>query len=159
MIAFIASVVVTGIMIGIVVVVARRRKPGQPLTWGEAFVAGTFLFALMLMIYGVVPDRWLRWADTELRWRSDKLGLPTGPLHYLGVPNPLFTHGIYFGHNRGKIVITAQVLRDVIAGGIYVVFLVGQFAAWGWWQRRGKKAAAKPELETSAYGRPLVRKV
>ena len=158
MIAFIASLLVTGTMVGIVVVVARRRPPGQPLTWGEAFVAATFMFALMLMIYGVVPDRWLRWADGELRWRSDKLGIPTGWLHYLGVPNPLFKKGVYLGRNRGKIVLTAQVLRDVVAAGIYIVFLGAQIYAWGWWQKRGKHVATTPELETSAYGRPLVRK-
>ncbi len=159
MIAFIASLVVTGIMVGIVVLVAKRRPPGQPLTWGEAFAAGTFMFALMLMIYGVVPDRWLRWADNELRWRSDKLGIPTGPLHYLGVPNPLFKKGVYLGAKRGKVVLTAQVLRDVVVAGIYVAFLGAQIYAWGWWQKRGKHVSTAPELETSAYGRPLVRKV
>lgn len=159
MIAFIASLVITGIMVGIVVFVARRRPPGQPLTWGEAFVAAAFLFALLLMVYGIVPDRWLRWADNELRWRSDKLGIPTGPLHYLGVPNPIFSKGVYVGKNRGKIVLNAQDLRDVVAAGIYIVFLGLQIYAWGWWQKRGKKVSTPPELETSAYGRPLVRKV
>ena len=159
MIAFIASLVITGIMMGIVVFVARRRPPGQPLTWGEAFVAAAFLFALLLMVYGIVPDRWLRWADNELRWRSDKLGIPTGPLHYLGVPNPMFSKGVFIGKSRGKVVLTAQDLRDVVAAGIYIVFLGLQIWAWGWWQKRGKKVSTTPELETSAYGRPLVRKV
>ena len=41
---------------------------------------------------------------------------------------------------------------------IYVVAVGGQVFAWSWWQKRGK-AKDLPELETSAYGRPLVRKV
>src|SRR5213078_3469842 len=78
MAAFIASLLITGVMVGIVLYAAKRRQPGQPLTWGEALLAGTFVLAVMLMIYGVVPDRWLRWADGDLKWRSDKVGIPTG---------------------------------------------------------------------------------
>ena len=63
---------------------AKRRPAGTPLTWGEAFVGGCSCFAFFLMIYGVVPDRWLRYADNELKWRTDKLGIPLGPLgHFL----------------------------------------------------------------------------
>jgi hypothetical protein len=29
---------------------------------------------------------------------------------------------------------------------------------WGWWQKRGQLAAAGTEIETSSYGRPLVKK-
>ena len=60
MTAFITSLAVTGLMVGIVILVGKRRQPGTPLTWGEAFIAATFAFALLLMIYGVVPDRWQR---------------------------------------------------------------------------------------------------
>ena len=136
-----------------------RRKPGAPLTWGEAFVAATFGFALLLMIYGVVPDRWLRWADGELKWRSDAIGIPVGPLHFLGnKENVIFGDGVTF-YGRGRILITKQVIRDIVAATFYIVFGLGQIWIWFWWQNRGKKAAAPPAIETSAYGRPLVRKV
>ncbi|MDQ1402180.1 MAG: type transport system permease protein [Actinomycetota bacterium] len=153
MVAFIASLIVTGLLIGGVRRVAKRRAPGTPLTWGEGIVAAIYAFALQLMLYGVVPDRWLRWADNDLQWRTDKLGIPTGPLpfkHHL-----VFADGITF-FGRGKIVVNAQILRDIIVATIYIVFLVGQLAFWIWWQRRGKRSET-PELETSAYGRPLVR--
>jgi len=156
MAAFIASLLITGVMVGIVLYAAKRRQPGQPLTWGEALLAGTFVLAVMLMIYGVVPDRWLRWADGDLKWRSDKVGIPTGPLpfhHHL-----LFEHGVYF-FGRGRLLVTAEVLRDVIESLIYGVALVGNLLVWSWWQKRAQRRAAVPELETSAYGRPLVRKV
>jgi len=155
--AFIVSLVITGIMVGIVIWVGKRRPRGTPLTWGEAFVAGVFVFALLLMIYGIVPDRWLRWADGELKWRSDSIGVPVGPLHFLGNnENVLFGDGIKF-MGRGRILVSKEVLRDIIASLLYVVFGLGQIFLWLWWQNRGKAKPATPELETSAYGRPLVR--
>ncbi|MDQ1444384.1 MAG: type transport system permease protein, partial [Acidimicrobiaceae bacterium] len=153
---FTASLLITAVLVGVAVRVGTRRPPGTPLTWGEAFVASTFLFALMLLIYGVIPDQWLRWADGGLKWRSDKIGIPMGPLPFGGKDHLLFDKGIEFG-GRGRIIITAQVLRDIVAAGIYVVFLVGQIIAWLWWQGRGKKPV-QPAIETSAYGRPLLRK-
>ena len=151
MVAFLASLILTGAMVAAIVVVGKRRPPGTPLTWGEAFVAGTFMFALMLLLYGIVPNQWLQWADNELGWRSDSIGIPT-PF------GRLFEDGLTFG-GRGRITITAETIRDVIAALLYIVFLVGQVVGWLWWQRRGKKPAAPAELPTSAYGRPLVRKV
>jgi len=162
MVAFIASLVVTGLMIAIGIVVARRRRPGTPVTWGEGFVAGTFVFGLMLMCYGIVPDRWLRWADNELRWRSDKFGIPVGGLaignhHLFKKPYLLFPKGLPLLH--GHLLISAQAVRDVFATVIYAVFIGGQLFAWSWWQRRGRARPPVPELPTSAYGRPLMRKV
>jgi hypothetical protein len=162
MVAFIASLVVTGLMIGIVTLVARRRRPGTPVTWGEGLVAATFVFALMLMFYGIVPDRWLRWADSELRWRSDKFGIPVGGIaigshHLFQKPYLLFPKGLPLLH--GHFLITAQAVRDVIVSVIYGVFIGVQLYAWSWWQRRGRVKPPVPELPTSAYGRPLMRKV
>ena len=160
MTAFIASLVVTALMVGVVIFVGKRRPPGKPLTWGEAFIAGTYAMALLLMIYGVVPDRWLRWADGELKWRSDSIGIPLGPIGPLlgigGSTNVLWAHGVTF-FGRGRIIISKQVIRDTIAAVLYIVFGLGQIWIWFWWQNRGKAAARTPELETSAYGRPLVR--
>jgi hypothetical protein len=165
LVAFITSIIVTAILIWILLRSAKNRPPGTPLTWGEAFVAAIFLFGLMLMIYGVVPDRWLRFADGELKWRSDKIGVPFGGIgighwHILGLKKPylLFSRGVFFGHSRAKIKITAQDVRDVVATVIYGIGLTGQAVMWLWWQRRGQKPAAeRPALTTSAYGRPLVR--
>ena len=156
MVAFIASLIVTGVMTGVVMAVARRRPPGAPLTWGEAFLAATFVFGLLFVLYGILPHYWLAWADGDLGWRSDKIGIPLGPLGQLFdvKDNVLFPKGVPLPN--GYFVITAQVLRDIIASGIYIVGLVLNFAMWLNWQKRGKKAAT-PELPTSAYGRPLVR--
>ena len=151
MVAFLTSVAVTAVMIGIIVYVGMTRPPGTPLTWGEGFLAGTFMFALMLMLYGIVPNQWLAWADTELGWRSDSIGVPTPFGRW-------WENGLTF-FGRGRIMITALVIRDIIASLIYVVAFVGQIMGWLWWQKRGKRTAPPPAIETSAFGRPLVRKV
>lgn len=156
MAGLITSLIVTALMVAILVRVAKRRAPGTPLTWGEAFVAGVFMFALMLMIYGVVPDQWLRWAEGDLEWRSDKIGIPMGPLPFGNDDGLLFAQGVEF-FGKGRIIITAQTISDIIAATIYIVFLVLQVIAWLWWQKRGKKPA-QPAISTSAYGRPLLRK-
>ena len=138
MVAFAVAVAVVVVGTALCFAIGARRPPGTPLTWGEAMVAATFVFGLFLVAYGIVPDRWLRYADDELLWRSDRI------LYKL----------TFF--DRGKITITYQALRDIIVSGIYVVMLVAHVSLFAIWQRRGKKAAAVEP--TSAYGRPLVRK-
>ena len=155
MVGFLVSLGITGAMLGLCAYVATRRPVGTPVTWGEALIAATFLFALMLMAYGVVPDQFLRLADGELRWRRDVFGIPTGPLPFKD--HTLFADGISF-FGRGRIMIPKETIRDAIAAGFYVVFGLMQIAGWLMWQRRGRKVTT-PELETSAFGRPLVRQV
>ena len=151
MVAFIASLVITGLMVGVVIAVAKRRPPGTPLTWGEAFVAAIFVFTLMFVAYGVVPHHWLAWSSAELKWRSDVYGIPWFPGQPLA-----FQEGIsIFG--RGRILVPLSAISDIIATLIYVVAIVANVKMWSWWQNRGKKAPDAREL-TSAFGRPLLRK-
>jgi hypothetical protein len=162
--AFIFSIVVTGVLTALLVQMAKRRPPGTPVTWGEAFAGGLVVLFLLLMIYGVVPDRWLRYADGELKWRIDKLGIPMGPFgHFLhdrfGIGNShnvIAPNGIKF-FGGGKVQVSAKILEDIIATMIYGVALVGQIVMWRWWQSRGRRAAPPAIEKKSAYGRPLVR--
>ena len=57
MTGFAFSVLITVVMTGIIYLWARRRAPGAPLTWGEAFVGGLFLFTYFVVIYGVQIGR------------------------------------------------------------------------------------------------------
>ena len=157
MVAFLASMLITGAMVAVLVLVAKRREPGRPLTWGEAFLAATFVFALLFMAYGVVPHHWLTWAGNELSWRSDSYGIPIGPLEKLGLKNPLFEDGITF-FGRGRLQITAAAIADIIATLIYGVAVGANILGWLAWQRRAQRRAEQPAIETSAYGRPLLRK-
>jgi hypothetical protein len=161
MAAFIASLVILALMIGILVAVARRREPGRPLSWGEAFLAATFVFAMLFVAYGVVPHQWLALADNEFKWRDDKIGIPVGGIaigskHLFSKPYLLFPKGIPLPN--GHFVVTAQVIRDFVETGIYVVMVGLQLYLWAWWQKRGKQPAGT-DVETSAYGRPLLRPV
>jgi hypothetical protein len=164
---------------------ARRRPVGQPLSWGEAFVGALAVFAYMIVIYALLPNAWLQWTTGALRWRSDKTGIPLGPLHHWrlgwGHKHTLFTLDLlknnrkYLGFipvdkgvvwpkgitffGRGKLGVNAQTIGDIGATLIYGIALGVHFKGWLWWQKRGRVKAATPELPRSAYGRPLVKKV
>jgi len=139
---------IAGIML--VFAVGRRRPPGTPVTWGEAFLGGTFIFGLLMLAYGVVPHQWLTFADNQLLWRPDKL--------MLGISGD----GVKLGDSvkelggTGRVIVNAQAVRDIIAALIYIIFLGVQIWLWSVWQKRGRKA---PEVELSSrFGRPLMRK-
>ena len=150
MAAFVSSIVVLVLGIAICLFIGRRRPLGTPVTWGEAFVASTFSFGLMILAYGIIPHQWLNYADNELLWRTDRI--------LLGIS----TAGVKFGDagktvgGSGRILVSYQALRDIVAATIYIVFLGGQMVLWSIWQKRGRsKGAVEP---TSRFGRPLLRR-
>ena len=150
MVALVVSTLALVAGIFLVFAIGRRRPPGTPVTWGEAFVGGTFIFALFVLAYGIIPHQWLTFADNQLLWRPDKL--------MLGISGD----GVKLGDSvkelggTGRIIVNAQAVRDMIAAGIYIVFLVIQVMLWSAWQKRGRKA---PEVELSSrFGRPVMKK-
>jgi hypothetical protein len=169
-VAFFGSMLALVVVVGAVWSFGKRRPLGTPLTWGEAMVAGIALFAIFILAYGIVPDTFLKWANgNTLNWRSDIFGIPIGPFGKL-TPNSWENH--WFSHSRnvlwpdgitfwgrGRVTLSKQTIRDIIAATIYIVFLLIHGFLWAGWQRRGKKAAALTAIETSStYGRPLVKK-
>jgi hypothetical protein len=163
-VAFVVSVIVTIAGTGLVFVYARRRPVGTPLTWGEAMIGALFVFALMFIAYGIMPHHWLAYADNDLQWRKDKIGIPAGPLGLLfghaendwvsNSGNVFFANGVPL--LNGHLTISAEAIRDIVAVGIYGIALGAQIAVWSAWQSRGKERPK--EIPTSAYGRPLVKK-
>jgi len=153
-VALIASLLVTFGLLALLLPAAKRYPIGTPFTWGEAMVAGTYVFFLMFWVYGVVPHLWLVWADNELAWRPDVL---LSDYEWFGAVTLGFMEPQALG---GPIPVTINMLhiRDIIAVLIYVVFLGGQMALWSWWQKRGQKEAATTDVATSDFGRPLVKK-
>jgi hypothetical protein len=136
-VAFIFSLVATFATAAVIPLYAKRRPVGTPLTWGEAMVAAVFVFFVMFLAWGIMPHQWLAYADNSLQWRKDKLLLKPG--------TPL------------RITISYEIVRDLVAVGLYGITIGGMIALWAMWQNRGQE---KPkELPTSAYGRPLVKKV
>ena len=61
MTAFGFAIFLTLAMTGVLYLWGKRRPVGSPLTWGEAFVGGLFVFAWFVVLYGVLPNAWLQW--------------------------------------------------------------------------------------------------
>ena len=144
--AFIFSFLLTTVLALVVIPYGKRRKPGIPVSWGEAMIGATFIFAVLFLAFGVVPHQWIDHADKELGWRKDKM--LNGPFDLLQAKA-----------NGGNFPFTLsyEAVRDIVVlviHGIYIGLMIYLFV---WWQKRGEKSAAK-ELETSTYGRPLARK-
>ena len=152
MAAFLSSLIILFLAVGICLYVGSRRPIGTPLTWGEAMVAATFVFAIMLLAYGIAPHQWLAYADNTLLWRPDKL--------LVGISSA----GVVWGAKAktlggtGRILINYQALRDIIAATLYIVFLGGQMVLWSVWQKRGRKKPGDVEEARSRFGRPVLRK-
>jgi len=145
-------------LLGLAVIyfVGRRRPPGTPLTWGEAMIAAVFVFGVMLLGYGVVPNEWLKWADNQLLWRPDRIWFAVStkwPVFFTGT-----NAAVESAAGRGRVLVSFQSLRDIIAATIYIVMLVLQVALWISFQKRGRKAATTDVERTSMFGRPLVKR-
>src|SRR5438270_6666934 len=150
LIAFIAGV-------GVCFVVGSRRPPGTPLTWGEALIAATFVFGVMLVGYGVVPNEWLKWADNQLLWRPDRIWFAVSAKWWFFHTGTNAATEAAAG--RGRIIVSFQSLRDIIAAGIYIVLLGAHAALWVAFQKRGRRPVSVAEVErTSTFGRPVVKR-
>jgi hypothetical protein len=120
----------------------RRPKPALPATWAQSMLGATAVFALFLLIYGVVPHEWLTWADSGLNLREDRVLIDTWAIDFSG-----------------------RALRDIVATMIYIFGLGVNTWMWIAWQKRGSAkpkpaaAAATPEpAGTSAFSRPVTKK-
>jgi hypothetical protein len=169
-VAFYGSLLALIASIGLVMAYGKTRPVGTPVTWGEAMIGSLVLFWIMVLAYGIVPDVFIKWADKDLQWRSDAVGIPAGKLQDL-LPSRLSNH--YYNHQRnvffpdgitflgrGRIKISKEQIRDIIAATIYIVLLGAHMKLWVMWQNRNKKAAELAKIEpASSFGRPLVKKV
>ena len=153
MVAFFTSLLVLVLLVVPVFPYGKRRPVGSVITWGQAMLAGVYVFFIMFWAYGVVPHQWLTWADSELNWRPDRMWL--GPNGIMVVPKTGWTLTTHWF----PISVSAQAVRDVVAVLIYVAFLGTQMWIWAWWQNRGKRAEATAAIEpVSNYGRPLMKR-
>jgi hypothetical protein len=108
-------------------------------------IGATFIFAVLFLAFGVVPHQWIDHADKNLGWRKDKPLLGPG-----GILKAQSSGGSF------PFEVSYEALRDIIVVVIHA-FYIGLFMYIAvWWQKRGQTQAK--EIETSTYGRPLVRK-
>ena len=120
-------------------------------TWAGSMALAIFVFAAMLLGYGVIPHEWLTFADSIMRWDDDHFVWRHGDLGGL----------LFFDF-------TKRSLRDVVVIGIYGFVLTSNVAIMSQWQRRPKASAPPPEtVEVEAsprpagisrFGRPLSRR-
>ena len=125
----------------------NRRPVGKPLSWGEAMIASVYAFGVMFLAFGVAPHQWIDHADKNLGWTKDKIIY--GPF---GILKPQSAGG------WNPITLQYEAVRDIVVVLIHVVFFGLIIFIWGWWQKRGQRAATTTEVATSSYGRPLVKK-
>ncbi len=144
--AFLFSFIFTSAMSLAVIPYSKRRPVDRKATWGEAMVGSVYVFFAMFLAFGVVPHQFIDHADKELGWRKDKL--LNGPFDILQAKA-----------NGGNFPFTLsyEALRDVIVIVIHVYFIGLMIYLFAYWQKRGEKAASK-QIESSSYGRPLVKK-
>ena len=125
----------------------NRRPVGKPLSWGEAMIASVYAFGVMFLAFGVAPHQWIDHADKNLGWTKDKIIY--GPF---GILKPQSAGG------WNPITLQYEAVRDIVVVVLHVIFFGLILFIWAWWQKRGQITAATTEIETSTYGRPLVKK-
>jgi hypothetical protein len=140
-VAFTGSLIVTAILVVIVVVYAKKRPVGTPLTWGEAMASSMYVTFALFWAFAVVPHQWLIYSGGELQMRSDSILAGPG------------STGLA---EWSPIVISKAAVADIVAITIYGIMFVGTVALWAVWQGRGSKQTTD-EVEKSNYGRPLVK--
>ncbi len=139
-VAWTGSLLLSVAMVGAVVWYAKRRPKDALLTWGQAMAAAAYVTFLIYWFFGVVPDRWMNYAEGEMAMRSDAVLAGPGSTGWL---------------TELPIVITKQTVADIVTVNIYGVGLVAGVVMWSIWQKRGQTKTV--EVETSTYGRPLVK--
>ncbi len=144
--AFLTSLIAATALTLVAIPYGKRRPRGTPFSWGEAMLGAVYAFGVMFLAFGIVPHQWIDHADKDLGW--DRTKLIFGPFD---IVKPQAEGGWF------PFTLQYQALRDIVVVLIHVYFFGLLIFIWSWWQKRGEPGAAK-ELETSTYGRPLVKK-
>ena len=108
-------------------------------------IASVYAFGVMFLAFGVAPHQWIDHADKNLGWSKDNIIYGPG-----GILKPQSAGG------WNPITLQYEAVRDIVVVLIHVVFFGLIIFMWHWWQKRGKVTTT--EIETSSYGRPLVKK-
>jgi hypothetical protein len=145
-VAFLTSLIAATLLTLIAIPYGDRRPRGTPFSWGEAMLGSVYAFGVMFLAFGIVPHQWIDHADKELGW--DRTNIIYGPG---GILKPESLGG------WNPITLQYESIRDIVVVLIHVYFFGLLLFIWSWWQKRGASDATA-EIETSTYGRPLVRK-
>lgn len=142
MVALVTSILVTALMVHGLIWYGKRRPSDRPTTWGEAMVGAAYVFMLLLLVFGIVPDRWIRLTDNEWGWSVER---------FLVTEGQFMTSPITFPPMR----IDLKKVSDIVVVIEHLAAFIGLPLLVMWWQRRDQvEPAAQP---TSDFGRPLVK--
>ena len=139
-VAFTGSLLLSFAMVGSILWYAKRRPKGAPLTWGQAMAAAMYVTFILFFFFGVVPDRWLNYAEGSLGMRSNAILAGPGSTGWF---------------EDLPLVISKQAIADLVTILIYGLGFNLAVVLWAVWQKRG--SAPAEEVEKSNYGRPLVK--
>jgi len=145
-VAFLTSFIAAILLTLAAIPYGKRRPVGTHLSWGEAMLASAYAFGTLFLAFGVVPHQWIDHADKDLGWNRTYIIYGPG-----GILKPQTAGG------WNPITLQYQAVRDIIVVLIHVYFFGLLIFVWNWWQKRGADTTPR-ELETSTYGRPLVKK-
>ena len=143
--AFLASLLASTLLTLAAIPYGKRRPIGTPVSWGEAMLGATYAFGTLFLAFGVVPHQWIDHADKNLEW--DRTRIVYGPG---GILKPQSLGG------WNPITLQYEAIRDIVVVVIHVYFFGLLIFIWMWWQKRGQTPTTA--IETSTYGRPLVKK-
>jgi hypothetical protein len=144
---FLSSFIISLLLIFAVIPYGRRRPVGKPLTWGEAMIGSAYAFGVMVVCFGIVPNTWIDHSDRNLAWHKDK---------YIFGPFDIVKPKAYGGWF--PMTLQYEAIRDIVVVLLHVIYFGLLIYIWHWWQHRGERPAPGTEIETSSYGRPLVKK-
>ena len=126
---------------------SKRRPKGTPVSWGESMLAAVYVFGTMFLAFGVVPHQWIDHSDKNLGWTKAKIIYGPG-----GILKPKALGGWF------PFTLQYEAVRDTVVVLIHVFYFGLLMYLWSRWQKRGDAAAKGTAVETSTYGRPLVKK-
>jgi len=129
-----AVLVISGLTLGLL----YERK----MTWARAAIGAVLFTALMLIIYGVIPNQWLTLSQAEWEWTSAKIAVTLPALLVL----------------NNEVAISYEVIKDSILQG-YILGVTGALAVTmhQWQERQKKRAEGPPPKPVSVYGRPMTK--
>jgi hypothetical protein len=114
----------------------------REMTWARAALGATLFSALMMVLFGIIPNEWLTLTQATFEWTPQKI--------FVTIPEWL-TLG-------NEVSISYAAIKDIVSGTYVVVVLGAVAGAMYWWQEQEKKAQAGPPPEpVSRYGRPLTK--
>jgi hypothetical protein len=125
----------------------------RKMTWARASLGAALFTALMLILFGIVPNQWLTLAQGPWDWSSAKIAI-----RVIGEPGgglPLIPKWLVL--NNEVAVSFAAVKEAIVAGYVTNLLIVIAVVMYKWQEREKARAAGPPPKPVSVYGRPVTK--